>query len=232
MANLVRRNRPSLLNMRRDIEDAADEFGMPRRFRNEIARLFGQDLSVADMWDEMDRLMDDFTSPPSMRRRIARMFGGSSRGGLRGRDLYAPAIDLTERDKEYVLRVDLPGMREQDIDVRVDDDNVLTVSGERHEEEQRNERGYEYTERMYGSFCRTVELPRGIDASKIESDFRNGVLELRVPKGEGRGTRHIQIGRGREGATGGEQPRVISQGSNQPSGSGARSSGEERANRQ
>jgi HSP20 family protein len=213
MANLMRRNRPSMLNTRRDIEDLVDEFEMPRRFRSEISRLFGEDLSMRELWDEMDRLMNDFTSPPSLRRRIEGMLG-SQGGGGRGMGMYMPAIDVSERDNEYLLRVDLPGIREQDLDVSIDDDNVLTVSGERHEEEKRNDRGYEYTERTYGSFCRTVELPRGVDASKIESDFRNGVLELRVPKGEARGTRRLQIGRNREGGRS-EEPRVIAPGSQQ-----------------
>jgi HSP20 family protein len=238
MANMTWWRRPTNLTLRRDMEDILDEFDLPRGFRREIERLFAEDLSPRTMWAEMDRIFDDFVSPPTLRRRIARLFepviGSSGRalGGARARGsegtgssatsrgmgrsgemMFAPQIELTERDNTFVIRVDLPGVREQDVNVRVDDDDTLTISGERHREETRRERGYEYTERSYGTFMRSIELPNGADTSRIEADFRNGVLEVHVPKGESARTRQVPI-RGRErerevGPSGRDEPRVL-----------------------
>lgn len=215
MANLAFWRRPSSLSLRRDMEEILSDFDLPRGLRREIERLFDEDLSPRMMWSEIEDLLDEFMPPVSVRRRIARLFepfvgmgmGMGMGGGHRGRMAwhrgeFAPEIELTERDNAYVLRVDLPGVREQDVDVRVDDDHVLTISGERRREESRRERGYEYTERSYGSFTRSVELPRGADVSKIDADFRNGVLEIHIPKSESARTRQIAI-RGRE------EPRVL-----------------------
>ena len=91
-------------------------------------------------------------------------------------------IGHVDHGKTTLTAEDLPGLRERDIDVRVDSDNVVTISGERREEETKRGRSYQMTERTYGAFSRSVQLPRGADTSKVEADFRNGVLELRVPK--------------------------------------------------
>jgi HSP20 family protein len=166
----------------------------------------------------MERMLDEFVSPQPLRRRVASLFEpllGATRGLLgRGAEaVFVPDVELTERDDTYVLRVDLPGIRERDVNVNVDDDNVLTITGERRREEGKRERGYEYTEREYGSFTRSVQLPRGADVSKIEADFRNGVLEVHVPKGESMRARQIPI-RSREAREIGrrEEPRVLETG--------------------
>lgn len=213
MANWTRWNRPSMLGLRRDIENIADEFDMPRSFRREISRLLSEDLSPRTMWDEMDQLLEEFTSPPTLRRRLSRLFENlpGPRGGLgfRGRQVFVPQVDLIERDDDYLLRVDVPGMREQDIDVHVDANNVLTVSGERREEETKRARGFEYTERVHGSFYRSVELPRGVDPSAIETTLKHGVLDVHIPKTEMARARRIPIGRRESGK---EEPRVIAPG--------------------
>jgi len=215
MANLTWR-RPSELALRHDIEDILDDFDLPRAFRREIDRLFDEDLSPRSLWTEMDRMFDEFVSPPSLRRRMTNLFQPlvASTGRLlapwRDRETFAPQLELKERDNAYVLRVDLPGVREQDVNVNVDDDQrTLTISGERRREESKRERGYEYTERDYGSFSRSVELPRGADTSKVEAEFRNGVLEVRVPKGESARARQIPIGRRERELGTKEEPRVL-----------------------
>lgn len=211
MAEMTRGSRSPMQHLRREIEDAMEDFDLPRRMRRELDHLLGADLSPRSLWREMDRLFEDFESPPSLRRRIARAFEDltSRGGGERGRGMFAPQLDLTEREDEYLMRVDLPGMREQDVNVEVDDDNVLTISGERRQEEKRRERGYEYTERAYGSFSRSVQLPRGVDASRVDAEMRNGVLEVHVPKTEAGRSRRISIGGQRGGK---EEPRVMGAG--------------------
>jgi HSP20 family protein len=156
----------------------------------------------------MDRLLDEFESPPTLRRRIERLFegftGALGRPLARARAAFVPSLELTEREGEYVMKADLPGMREQDIDLRIDDDNVLTIRGERREEETKRVRGYEYSERTYGAFSRSVQLPSGIDASKVQADFRNGVLEIHIAKTEAARARKIPVSR--------EEPRVLAPG--------------------
>lgn len=222
MANLTRWRRPSSLSLRREMEDILEDFDLPRGFRRELDRMFDEDLTPRSLWTEMERMFDDFVSPMPLRRRMARLFEPitGAAGLLRRRaEMFVPEVELMERDNAYVLRVDLPGVREQDVNVNVHEDNVLTITGERHRDETRRERGYEYTERSYGSFTRSIQLPRGADTSKIEADFRNGVLEVHVPtKVEAARSRHVPI-RGREreremgeGREGREEPRVLEPG--------------------
>lgn len=211
MANLVQSGRrPSILGLRRDIDDLVEEFGMPRALRREIEQAFEDFSAPRSLWLEMDRLMDDFVTPPTLRRRIERLFenvlGTSARRMSRAMEQFMPKLDLVEHDNDYTMRVDLPGVREQDVDVSIDDNNMLTIRAERREEEHKNVSGYEYNERRYGSFVRSIALPQGIDASKIDADFRNGVLEVHVPKGEAMRARKIPVGR--------EEPRVMGAGGN------------------
>jgi len=210
MANLVQWRRPGMLSLQRDIEDVFEDFGVPRSIRRDMERLFDEVDSPRSLWREMDRLMEQFEAPPSLGSRVARLFEnviGPSRKvfggqlGMRGDEMFVPQLDLVEQEKEYVMKADVPGIREQDIDIHIDDNNRLTISGERRKEETRKVRGYEYQERSYGSFSRTIDLPRSIDASKIQAEFHNGVLELHVPKIEGVQTHKIPLSRG-------EEPRV------------------------
>jgi len=202
MANLIKRKRPSSIQLQRDLDNVFDDLEVPRSFRREVDRLFDEIASPRSLWREMDRLMEDFESPPTLGSRIARVFqdflGESRREGAQALTGFVPSLDLVEKDNEYVMKADLPGMREQDINVEVGDDNVLTISGERSQEENKNVRGYQYSERSYGSFSRSIELPRGVDASKVKAEFNNGVLEVRFPKGEPARARKIPLWSGQE----------------------------------
>lgn len=105
---------------------------------------------------------------------------------------FAPATDLVETDSHYVLRADLPGVSEDDINVELND-NVLTISGERKSEREERKGGYYRVERSSGSFRRSVRLPDGVDADAIEATFDRGVLEVSVPKPEQRKPHRVQI---------------------------------------
>jgi HSP20 family protein len=104
-------------------------------------------------------------------------------------------MDLVERDDHLVLRADLPGLSEDDIRIEVQD-SVLTVSGDRKTEHEEKREGYYRMERASGSFSRSVTLPEGIDADKIDASFDKGVLEVRIPKPEERKPQRIAIGAG------------------------------------
>jgi HSP20 family protein len=94
---------------------------------------------------------------------------------------WIPAMDLVEEGERYVLRADLPGVREQDVKVELEE-NVLTVSGERRSEEEERKQGYYRVERASGSFSRSLVLPEGVDPQQIRARIENGVLEVSVPK--------------------------------------------------
>jgi len=116
---------------------------------------------------------------------------GPGNGGAARR--WAPAMDLLETDDHFVLRADLPGMTESDVNIELED-NVLTVSGERKAEHEEKREGFYRVERAFGRFSRSLTLPKGVDADAVTAGFENGVLEVRVPKPEQRKPRRIEIG--------------------------------------
>lgn len=120
------------------------------------------------------------------------LFGDVDTGAARR---WVPAMDLVEADDHFVLKADLPGLSEDDVNVEVRD-NVLTISGERRAEHESNDRGWVRVERSFGHFSRSLTLPEHVDADAITAGFENGVLEVRVPKPEERKPRRIQIGSG------------------------------------
>lgn len=129
-----------------------------------------------------------------MNRLFSTMFDGSVNGQTTMRR-WMPAMDLIETDDHFVLRADLPGLTENDVNIEVED-NVLTVSGERKAEQEINKDGYHRIERAFGSFRRSLELPEGVDAEAVTASFDRGVLEVLIPKPEERKPRKIQIGVG------------------------------------
>lgn len=96
---------------------------------------------------------------------------------------WIPAMDLVETSDHYVLRADLPGVAEQDVNIELEA-NVLTVSGERRAEHTQEQGGYRRIERAYGSFSRSLTLPEGVNPEAVQAHFDRGVLEVRIPKPE------------------------------------------------
>ena len=92
-----------------------------------------------------------------------------------------PAVDVTETDKTYEINAELPGMDEKNIEVKVADD-VLTIKGEKREEKEEKNKDYYLSERSFGSFQRSFQVPNGVDTDKIEASFKNGVLTVTLPK--------------------------------------------------
>jgi len=104
----------------------------------------------------------------------------------------APAVDVRETDEDYVVEMDLPGRTEKDLEVEVKE-NVLTISSRSEEGKESKKDGYLLRERRETSFSRSFRLPQGVDAGKIHASFKNGVLELHVPKAPESKPRRIQI---------------------------------------
>ncbi len=106
---------------------------------------------------------------------------------------YMPDFDVRETKDAYVFNADLPGFRDQDIDVNITG-NRLTVSGQREAEEVADTDTCYCTERTYGSFTRSFTLPEGIDAGKIQANLKDGVLNIDVPKTMEAQPKHIPLG--------------------------------------
>ena len=113
-------------------------------------------------------------------------------GGNGGARRWSPAMDLVETEDHFVLRADLPGMTEADVSIELED-NVLTLSGERKAEHEEKREGFYRVERSFGSFARSLTLPKGVDPEAVTAAFEKGVLEVRVPKPERRKPRKIAI---------------------------------------
>lgn len=109
-----------------------------------------------------------------------------------GEGFFSPDIELKETPQALVLKADLPGMRDEDIDVAVIG-NRLTISGRREEEQRREDEQYYAYERQYGTFTRTFVLPDTYDPDSINADMKDGVLTVQVPKRPGAQARHIPV---------------------------------------
>ena len=133
---------------------------------------------------EMNRLFNTFFDTPTP--------GSSGQTTLRR---WVPAMDLVETDDDFVLRADLPGLSEDDVNIELED-NVLTISGERKSSHEERKEGYYRVERASGSFQRSLTLPEGVDPDAVKANFDHGVLEVRIPKPEQRKPRKVQISAG------------------------------------
>ncbi len=94
---------------------------------------------------------------------------------------WTPAVDITETDKEYLIKVELPELKREDVKVEVLD-GVLTVEGERKREKEEKGKRFHKVERAYGTFIRQFALPSEVDAEKVEAQFKEGVLNVHLPK--------------------------------------------------
>jgi HSP20 family protein len=131
---------------------------------------------VREMEDVFDRFFRDWTLPWG---------AGESRG-------WAPPVDMVDRRNEILVRVDVPGLGEKDVQVSVDN-GVLTISGEREEERETKDDDYYCSERWSGSFSRSLTLPAGVDADGIKATLKHGVLEVRLPKTKEAIGRRIEV---------------------------------------
>jgi HSP20 family protein len=105
---------------------------------------------------------------------------------------WLPAMDLIEADDHFVLKADLPGLGEDDVSIEIKD-NTLTISGERRSEHEDRDQGWYRVERQFGRFSRSLALPDGIDADAVSAEFKDGVLDVRIPKPEETKPRRVQI---------------------------------------
>jgi HSP20 family protein len=132
------------------------------------------------MREEMDSLFQQFLRP------------GTSEEGSWGQGLWAPPVDIVETDDALVMKVELPGFSKDDIQIELHD-NRLTLRGERKYEKEVKEEQYRRRERAYGRFERSFLLPTVIDQDKVTAEFKDGVLELRLPKSQEAKAKRIAV---------------------------------------
>jgi len=137
---------------------------------------------LAAIRDEMNRLFDDFFSGfPFPERR---------RGLMEGE--WAPTVDVAETDENIVVTAELPGVKQNDVEISVIND-VLTLKGEKKEEKEIKKENYHRIERSYGSFQRSITLPTGVQADKAKATYKDGVLTVTIPKVEEAKPKSIKI---------------------------------------
>ena len=131
---------------------------------------------------------DPFRELEEVSDRLNRMFARPATRATNGKETmivadWTPSVDISETDGEYQIKAEIPDVKKEDVKVTLED-GVLTIQGERkHEKEEKGKR-YHRIERSYGSFIRTFSLPDVIDEDKVKAEFKEGVLNLSLPKSE------------------------------------------------
>ncbi len=137
-----------------------------------IARLNDADSTLSTVFDDFFRIVP---------------------ADLVGNEVF-PKLDVHEDDKAVHVKAEIPGLDEKDLNVTLKE-NTLTISGEKKEEktEEDKKRNYYYCERSFGSFSRTIVLPEGIKADEVKANYRNGILDIELPKGEAAQPKKINV---------------------------------------
>ena len=105
---------------------------------------------------------------------------------------WSPLVDITEDEKEYIVKAEIPEMKKEDIKLNVHDD-VLTITGERKCEKEEKGKKYHRVERSYGSFIRSFTLPEDADGSNVAAEYKDGVLKVHLPKSDKAKAKTIEV---------------------------------------
>jgi HSP20 family protein len=144
---------------------------------------------------------EPFREFSTLQDRMNRLFRESYAGEGRDESLttssFAPAVDVYEDEHKVTLKIEVPGIDEKDIDVRVEN-NTLTVHGERKIEKEEKEENYRRVERQYGSFTRTFTLPQTVDTENVSATYEKGVLKISLPKKAEAKPKQIKVNVGSE----------------------------------
>jgi HSP20 family protein len=121
-----------------------------------------------------------------MRRDMDRLWDSFFDRGIRGAEdqgEWLPTIDVAETKNDIVVKAEVPGMDPKEIDISLSD-GTLTIRGEKKQEKEEKEENYRYIERSYGSFSRSIQLPKDVQRDKISATYKNGILKVTLPKSE------------------------------------------------
>jgi len=133
----------------------------------------------------------------TMRNRLDRLFGGRTLVPWSGEETisaseWSPLVDVSEDDKEFIIKADLPEVKKEDVHVIVED-GTLRITGERKFEKEEKNRRYHRIERSYGSFERSFLLPEGAKTDKVKAEFKNGTLQVHLPKAPEAKTKSLEV---------------------------------------
>jgi HSP20 family protein len=129
--------------------------------------------------DDMSRFFEDFFSRPLVRTEWTE--------GVR-----SPTVDVSETKDDLVIKAEMPGMNKEDVKISIHD-NILTLKGEKKQEKEEKDANYHRIERSYGSFCRSFNLPTSVKADKVKATYKDGVLNVTLPKTEEAKPKEIPI---------------------------------------
>ena len=138
------------------------------------------DSDLGRIRDEMERAIETMLTEPLLEPRLFRVQG------------WMPVVDVSETDTEMVIRAEVPGMADEDVELAVVG-NAIVLSGEKRSEEESSGEDWRRCERRFGAFRRVIELPQSVDAEGAEAESENGVVTVRVPKRPDAQPRQIEI---------------------------------------
>lgn len=154
-------------------------------------------MSALTRWEPLTR-WSPWKELEDMEKRLSTLFGrapvatdGEKKEAISVAQ-WSPLVDITEDDKEYVVKAEIPEIKKEDIKINIHDD-VLTMSGERKYEKEEKGKKYHRVERAYGSFMRSFALPEDADGSKISAEYKDGLLKVHLPKSEQTKKKAIEV---------------------------------------
>ncbi len=154
-------------------------------------------MGAITRWEPFKMRWDPFKELEEMEKRLATFFGripmraDGEKEALTVAE-WSPLVDITEDEKEYVIKAELPEVKKEDVKLTIED-NVLSISGERKYEKEEKGKKYHRVERAYGSFMRSFTLPDDADGAKISAEYKDGVLKVHVPKSEKAKPKAIEV---------------------------------------
>ena len=154
-------------------------------------------MSAITPWEPFKTRWDPFKELEEMEKRLLSVFGrmpvrsGGEKEAMTVVE-WSPLVDITEDEKEYLIKAELPEVKKEDVKLTIQD-NVLSISGERKYEKEEKGKKYHRVERAYGSFMRSFTLPEDADGSKVSAEYKDGVLKVHLPKSEKAKPKAIEV---------------------------------------
>ena len=153
-------------------------------------------MTTMTRWDPFQDLRTAQDEMTQMSPMLAHALGLNSQQANARAPAWVPALDISERKDAYLVSVELPGLKAEDLDITMED-GLLTIQGERHFANDSSEQQFHRVERRYGAFRRAITLPAHVMAEGIQASFEDGVLQILVPKAEEAKPKRIQVRPGR-----------------------------------
>jgi HSP20 family protein len=164
-------------------------------------------MTMITRWDP---LREFATIQDRMNRLFRDSYGNEGREEALNNTAFAPPVDVYEDEHSVTLKIEVPGIDEKDIDVRIEN-NTLTVHGERKFEKEEKEENYRRVERQYGNFTRTFTLPNTVDQESVQADYDKGVLKIKLAKKQEAKPKQIKVNVGSAKTLESKQPKSTGQ---------------------